>query len=466
MKFSRRNPRPTHWLGQVSLPLLVCVVFCLALSWTFVLISFPLSMHTTPKTSSLPMSAIDDGQDEFVANSSNRQNRHLSKNNTIDGIPAAESSFANDEHPSVRSTQTPRTSPEFHTSQLNQTAPLSSFIYPLHAKSGTHHAYLYVGTPPQRQTLIVDTGSRLTAFPCHPHCSDCGKHASEPFYLNESSTHTIVSCDECRLNQVDFQQDTNYFSEDGIVGNIGLGRNSLRGGKKKLEERSLRRRASFPKSCQCDIDQKYTEGSSWKAFEVKDRVWLGLDKVVSSAEEFVFGCQVSEKGLFKSQYAGNISSRMSLFFSFIKLRMFFIFTPFPPDPPHADGIMGLSMYTQMLVGVFSRHGSIPHKSFSLCLNRVGGHISLGGTGLTYDRASELEEEAANGGRLLAPMKFTPFANLNVWYYTVTVTSISVGTEALPNSILQYVNDHKGTIIDSGTTDTFISHKLKDVSSQT
>ncbi|KAL3823788.1 hypothetical protein ACHAXA_011575, partial [Cyclostephanos tholiformis] len=448
MKFSRRNSHPTHRLGRTSLSLLVCVVFCLALSWTLVLVSFPLSMRMTPKTSSLPLLAMrldsergmswkvrtprpldsfyivsdeQRGQNEFVYNLSNKQNGQPSWNNKPGGIPAAD--------------PITKTSTELQPSQHNQTAPLSSLIYPLHAKSGTHHAYLYIGTPPQRQTLIVDTGSRLTAFPCHPHCSDCGKHASEPFYLNESSSHTIVACDKCRLNQVDFQQEENYFSDDGIGGKSENGLYSLRRKKNTQAERSLRQRASFPKSCQCGIDQKYTEGSSYKAFEVKDRVWLGLNEVVTSVEEhdefatpFVFGCQVSEKGLFKSQYA--------------------------------DGIMGLSMYTQMLVGVFSRHGSITHESFSLCLNRAGGHISLGGIALTYDRTPDPEEKISNEGRLLTPMKFTPFAKLNVWYYTVTVTSISVGQAVLPNSILRYVNDHKGTIIDSGTTDTFISHKLE------
>ena len=57
------------------------------------------------------------------------------------------------------------------------------------------------------------------------------------------------------------------------------------------------------------------------------------------------------------------------------------------------------------------------------------------------------------------MQYTPFAKQQVWYYTVSVTSISVGSHVLPKSILQFVNDHKGTIVDSGTTDTFISHKV-------
>lgn len=39
---------------------------------------------------------------------------------------------------------------------------------------GTHYVDLWVGSPSaQRQTLIVDTGSDLTAFPCEP-CPDCG----------------------------------------------------------------------------------------------------------------------------------------------------------------------------------------------------------------------------------------------------------------------------------------------------
>jgi hypothetical protein len=146
------------------------------------------------------------------------------------------------------------------------------------------------------------------------------------------------------------------------------------------------------------------------------------------AAPFVFGCLVSEEGHFKLQYA--------------------------------DGIMGLSMYTQTLVGEWFRHGSIAQNSFSLCLSREGGHISIGGTGLSHDRPSKQNGRPVYGKINLSPMRFTPFAKLNVWYFSVTVTSISVGAVVLPNRILQFVNDHKGTIVDSGTTDTFISHKVE------
>jgi hypothetical protein len=262
--------------------------------------------------------------------------------------------------------------------------PTASFIYPLHAHSGTHHAYLYIGSPPQRQTLIVDTGSRITAFPCQPHCPDCGIHASEQFYINKSSSHEVMLAKE------------------------GLG--GLRGSRE------------LPNSCynnHCEIEQSYTEGSSWRAFEVKDKVWLGTDDNMASVKDhqshaapFVFGCQVSEEGLFKKQYA--------------------------------DGIMGLSMYTQTLFKTFNEEGVIPHESFSLCFNKAGGYLGLGGAAVDNH---------------LSPMQFTPFAKRNTWYYTVNVKTIYVGSHMLPQIFMKFMNDYKGTIVDSGTTDTFLPQKI-------
>jgi len=37
---------------------------------------------------------------------------------------------------------------------------------PLFQGMGTHYADVWVGTPPQRQSVIIDTGSSSTAFPC------------------------------------------------------------------------------------------------------------------------------------------------------------------------------------------------------------------------------------------------------------------------------------------------------------
>lgn len=53
---------------------------------------------------------------------------------------------------------------------------------------------LYVGTPPQKQTLIVDTGSTLTAFPCKKCQKDCGEHIDSHFDPEKSSTVQEVAC--------------------------------------------------------------------------------------------------------------------------------------------------------------------------------------------------------------------------------------------------------------------------------
>lgn len=406
--------------------LLLFAAFIWAIScwtWTITHLQSAVSSSLLSPSSSLQ-------QQDAPSSLSNERTRHLSNSvNNSSSRMVRPSSKAQDSHHSIHLRRRETTASSASASQLNQPPPITSLIYPLHAKSGTHHAYLYIGSPvPQRQTLIVDTGSRLTAFPCQPHCSNCGEHASSPFQLSESTSSEIVPCGECSLSRGDFELE-GYFSGNGIGGN------SLRGATGNEADIQLHRKL-LPQSCnsnnQCEVNQKYTEGSSWTAFEVKDKVWLGLDGESASVEQhdkhstlFVFGCQVSEEGLFRTQYA--------------------------------DGIIGLSMYTQTLVGTWKRQGSIAHESFSLCFNRRGGHISLGG--VTSSEELEQTKGEVAGPQHLKPMQFTPFARDKVWYYTVTITSVSVGSHVLPHSLLRYLNDNKGAIVDSGTTDTFLSHKI-------
>lgn len=438
MKIARKE-HPAIWrLKKMSHSLIICGVVC-TMGWWAYFVFVASSVLNSATTSTLPGDSINTANghlgrnkiEVYVANVQNREQlstAHSKLGTSIDIV-----THGANNHSSDKQSQFTQDKDAYR----NQTAPLSSLIYPLHAKAGTYHAFMYIGTPPQRQTLIVDTGSRLTAFPCHPHCPSCGQHTNNPFYLNASSSYKVVSCGECKLLQADFPIE-DYFAGDEIGGNSGDGpplrlRRSNKHGTVEMQERQRR---LFPNSCindRCEVNQRYTEGSSWRAFEVEDKVWLGLNETVLSADDhrkfsspFVFGCQISEEGLFKSQYA--------------------------------DGIMGLSMYTQTLVDRLVQSGSISHQSFSLCLNSRGGHIALGGTALTHN-----QEGRQTRGMHLSPMQFTPFAKENVWYYTVTVTSISVGLHILPKGILQFVNDHKGTIVDSGTTDTFISHKVAKVS---
>jgi hypothetical protein len=40
----------------------------------------------------------------------------------------------------------------------------AEIVTPVGSGYGTHHAYLWVGSPPQRQTVILDTGSTRTVI--------------------------------------------------------------------------------------------------------------------------------------------------------------------------------------------------------------------------------------------------------------------------------------------------------------
>jgi hypothetical protein len=129
----------------------------------------------------------------------------------------------------------------------------TSEMEPLYEGYGTHFAYAYVGNPPQRQSLIIDTGSHQTAFPCKG-CEDCGKHTDEAFDPAQSSTKS-----DC----------VHY----------------------------------------CLLTQRYAEGSSWIATKMVDAFFLASEKESQTSQAkdlsipFEFGCQTQLTGLFKTQLA-------------------------------------------------------------------------------------------------------------------------------------------------------------------
>ncbi|CAI5714571.1 unnamed protein product [Hyaloperonospora brassicae] len=146
-------------------------------------------------------------------------------------------------------------------------------LVPLHLGLGTHYTWLYAGTPPQRASVIVDTGSALLAFPCSG-CNGCGNHTDVPFNADNSSTLVHVKCSQksfYRCKECKLPSDT------------------------------------------CAISQSYLEGSSWKASVVEDVVYLGGDSSFDDdamrskyGTRYQFGCQNVETGLFVTQVADGI----------------------------------------------------------------------------------------------------------------------------------------------------------------
>jgi len=119
---------------------------------------------------------------------------------------------------------------------------------------------LQVGTPPQRVSVILDTGSRLHGFPCTG-CKHCGRHMDPAFNFSKSTTAAWMTCGECAMR-------------------CDQGR--------------------------CAYRQGYTEGSSISGYWFKDYVFLG-DAIQHNPPVMTrIGCHQNEDNLFYTQEANGI----------------------------------------------------------------------------------------------------------------------------------------------------------------
>mgnify|MGYP000214415144 CR=1 FL=1 len=133
-----------------------------------------------------------------------------------------------------------------------------SEIYGSVEELGYYYVEVHVGTPPITQTVIVDTGSTVTAFPCVG-CTNCGSHMDIYFDYRNSNTSRVVTCHE------------------------GVHCSSCHNDK-------------------CGYSQGYAEGSSIAGYLVEDYFGFGNNQEV----RFVFGCHTKETNMFRSQKADGI----------------------------------------------------------------------------------------------------------------------------------------------------------------
>lgn len=283
----------------------------------------------------------------------------------------------------------------------------SSFtqVNPLYQGYGTHYVDLWVGTPiPQRQTLIVDTGSAITAFPCEQCSHSCGKGHHVDSYYRESSSRTfeVMECHECKIGSCSRRHDE-----------------------------------------ACMIHANYQEGSSWHAFEASDVVYSGgpHDHYLQEEENknsfrLRFGCQTRLEGFFKTQLA--------------------------------DGIMGMEMSSSSIWKQMYKHGVLQEKSFALCLSQQSsvsrkgtsaGTMTLGGVD-TRLHANKMvyANQLNNKGWFVVRLKRL-FLRAHGGVYVQVPKEDEPHVHYLEVNVSERDLNNGNIVLDSGTTDTYLSSHL-------
>ena len=262
------------------------------------------------------------------------------------------------------------------------------------------------------------------------------------FDPDQSSTFQVVGCNDCsggsHCEHKDAAADTAPLDgSDGSASPAAIGGATTASGER------------------CIFTQSYTEGSSWMAYQAIDEFFAGPamlpdqpnypkseeDKYINHHDfsiPFMFGCQISETGLFVTQLA--------------------------------DGIMGMSAHEATLPKKLHEAGKIKRNLFTLC----------------FRNSLTVEKEGINAGLMTiggvdgrlhsTPMVYARNVARSGWY-TIYCSNVYLRTNGgqgaasddpsrqhimkIPVSA-EEMNSGKGVIVDSGTTDTYLHKSIAGV----
>jgi len=313
---------------------------------------------------------------------------------------------------------------------------------PLYGSIGNEAYYylnIFVGNPPQKQSVILDTGSSIFGFPCSG-CSSCGTHVNELFDFNSSTTSHWLDCNdkECFSNKC-----SHTFANDRQ---------------------------------HCGYYQAYSEGSSISGNYFSDLISLtalkdGKDRqsrAISYDTQLTtrynqIGCHEIETRLFVGQLANGIIG-VAFHHSHQPSAMDALFYSSPhwddKEPSAEDK---------------------PQKIFSICISDQGGIMTMGGVDPNYLVVDSLTESSmSDSGQVVKNRRLW---NIEKFFEEpehkltdgnqglletrlVSESGYSIGAETMharrlgeENKILIQGSFGESTIVDSGTTYTYFPPKL-------
>lgn len=149
---------------------------------------------------------------------------------------------------------------------LRKLFPNMTKVYGNSSELSYYYINMYVGNPPSRQSLIIDTASQITAIPCSPLCTSCGPHMNEFYKLKNFSQ--ILQCNH------------NYCESQT---------------KKLCNARN-----------QCSFRNLYAENSSIEGVYFEEYVNFATIGNGTKGANVILGCTTNESNLFYSQSADGI----------------------------------------------------------------------------------------------------------------------------------------------------------------
>eukprot|EP00980_Cylindrotheca_fusiformis_P003698 scaffold821_cov122-Cylindrotheca_fusiformis.AAC.2 len=285
---------------------------------------------------------------------------------------------------------------------------------------GTHYVDLWCGSPTaQRQTVIVDTGSGVTAFPCSTcvHCGVPDHHIDALFQEDQSNTYQIVRCSgphDCTSHHSSCHKD------------------------------------------HCVISQGYSEGSRYDAVEAIDRCYIGgsHEQALVLPSEQDTDDSATKKEAIDPTRASQLAFDLDFGCETVVTNLF--------ETQLADGILGMNNGSGPFWKQMSQAGKLSQDQFALCFSRQptaerkgteAGAMTLGGvdTRLHTTPMVYTTEALGNNGR--------------EDYWNVKIRKIYFRSDgALPTFVelteSQSNADYQSAIVDSGTTDTYLTKTLR------